>query len=197
MINISATLPYILLNTSTPGPSNFMSMYSGARYGLKGARGFIAGTLTGYSVKSVICALLAMMFAALLPNAMPYLKWIGFAYMMYLAVSIFCSSFRKGKDPSKNEQGSSSFKSGILLQCLNMKSWLSLLTLFSVYILPHTDAPIAVVLWGLISIASMTASTFLWVIFGQVVKRVYDRYKLAFNTVMALALGYCAVMALL
>jgi len=149
-------------------------------------------------MKAILCALLSILFATLIPDAMPYLKWVGGAYLLYLAVSILLSTRKKNHvQENASESGSSTFRSGILLQCLNMKSWLSLLTLFSVYITVHTTSFFAISMWILIAICVMFISTAFWSLFGKVTKRIYERYKLAFNILMAAALVYCSITAVL
>lgn len=197
MISLPVVIPYLFFTIFTPGPGNFMSMYSGARYGFKGTHRYIIGSVIGFFFKGLLCAGMAFLFASLLPDAMPYLKWIGFAYLLYLAVSILNSGIKARQSQAPELTGESTIKSGLMLQCLNMKSWLSLLTLFSVYIVPNNQSLWVALLWTFISSCAMCASLILWALFGNAAKRLYTKYQLPFHIVMAGALTYCAIMAVI
>lgn len=197
-MDASAAVIYLLTQGITPGPSNFMSMYSSARFGLKGAKGYLFGTMTGYTVKSLLCGVLAIALAAILPAVVPYLKWLGAAYLLYLAIHILLTARKKAKAPDAEESaGSATFMSGILLQCLNMKSWMCCLTLFSAYVIPYDQSLTAVLLWTGVSILVMGACTLVWAVGGHAIQRIYSRYEFPFNILMALLLVYCAVTAVL
>jgi len=197
-MDASAALIYLFTQGITPGPSNFMSMYSSARYGLRGAKGYLIGTNLGYLIKSLLCGVLAIVLAAILPAVIPYLKWLGAAYLLYLAVHILLSSRKKAAAPEgESSAGGASFMSGILLQCLNMKSWMCCLTLFTVYVIPYDQSLGAVLTWTGIAMVIMLFSTAVWAVGGHAIQRVYARYEFPFNLLMALLLVYCAVTAVL
>ncbi len=194
-MNASALLIYMVIQLITPGPSNFMAMFSAARYGLKGAKGYLLGTSTGYAIKTLLCGVLSLALALVLPQVVPYLKWVGGAYFVYLAIHILLD----GRKPLSDEEGegSSTFMSGILLQCLNMKSWIFCLSMFSVYITPYTTDIGTLLLWGFISVMVMVPCTLAYAVFGSAIKKVYNKYRWPCSIVMAAALLYCAVMAVL
>ena len=84
-----------------------------------------------------------------------------------------------------------------MLQILNMKSWVSALSLFSVYVVPYTTALWAIVTGSGIMLALLIAASLSWCLFGRAIKNVYNQYKLPLSIVMALSLVYCAVTAVL
>lgn len=199
-MDVSAAIVYVTTQGITPGPSNFMSMYSSARYGLSGARGYLIGTMTGYTVKSLLCGFLAMALATILPAVVPYLKWLGAAYLLYLAIHILLSAKKPADAPDEAAQSKAAgatFLSGILLQCLNMKSWMCCLTLFSAYVTPYDPSVRAVFVWSGISFLIMGISTMIWAVGGHAIQRVYARYTFAFQLIMAGLLLYCAITAVL
>ena len=78
-----------------------------------------------------------------------------------------------------------------------MKSWISALSVFSVYVVPYTTALWAVLvgsgtMLGLLILASLS-----WCLFGRAIKTVYESYRLPISILMALSLVYCAVTAVL
>lgn len=203
---------YIFIQGITPGPSNLMSFYTAATYGLKGASRFLGGTVAGFTAKMLLCGLLNLLLAAVVPQLFPYLKWVGAAYLVYLAVHIVHAGWkeeraRKAAAQQGQEEAplagppqkgvSATFLGGILLQVLNIKSWLLCLTIFSVYIMPYTMQMQVLLLWTLISVAIMVFSTMVWALGGQVIKAVYAKYRLWFDLLMAAVILYCAVKAVL
>ena len=89
----AAMLLYIAVSSVTPGPNNLMSLYLGAHYGLAGARKFIVGSMGAVLVKLLLCGALNLMLAAVIPALVPYLKWLGALYMLYLAFVMLRSGF--------------------------------------------------------------------------------------------------------
>lgn len=195
MIDFPAMILYLAATAFTPGPNNLMCMYLGANYGLKGSRKFIVASMGSVFVKALLCGLLNVALAAVIPSVVPVLKWAGAAYMLYLAWTMLKSGTKKGEAAEK--QGESTYSAGILLQILNMKSWVSALSLFSVYVVPYTTALWAIVTGAGIMLALLIVASLSWCLFGRAIKNVYNQYKLPLSIVMALSLVYCAVTAVL
>ena len=170
-------------------------MYLGANYGLKGSRKFIVASMGSVFVKALLCGLLNVALAAVIPSVVPVLKWAGAAYMLYLAWTMLKSGTKK--EAAAEKQGESTYSAGILLQILNMKSWVSALSLFSVYVVPYTTALWAIVAGSGIMLSLLIVASLSWCLFGRAIKNVYNQYKLPLSIVMALSLVYCAVTAVL
>ena len=83
-MNIPAFLVYCAIMAVTPGPNNLMSLYLGASGGSRFWR-FFAGSMAGLFVKCALCGLLNVLLAEKIPALVPYLKWLGALYMLYLA----------------------------------------------------------------------------------------------------------------
>lgn len=195
MIDFPAMILYLAATAFTPGPNNLMCMYLGANCGLKGSRKFIVASMGSVFVKALLCGLLNVALAAVIPSVVPVLKWAGAAYMLYLAWTMLKSGMKK--EEAAEKQGESTYSAGILLQILNMKSWVSALSLFSVYVVPYTTALWAIVAGSGIMLSLLIAASLSWCLFGRAIKNVYNQYKLPLSIVMALSLVYCAVTAVL
>ena len=195
MIDFPAMILYLAATAFTPGPNNLMCMYLGANYGLRGSRKFIVASMGSVFVKALLCGLLNVALAAVIPSVVPVLKWAGAAYMLYLAWTMLKSGTKKEKAAEK--QGESTYSAGILLQILNMKSWVSALSLFSVYVVPYTTELWAIAAGSGIMLSLLIAASLSWCLFGHAIKNVYNKYKLPLSIVMALSLVYCAVTAVL
>ena len=198
-MNYAPMLVYVLVACITPGPNNIMAMYLSAHYGFKDARKFMIGSGTGFTVKMLLCGGLNLVLAEAIPAAVPYVKWIGAAYMLYLALHMLLDGFK----PQKEEQddgiqgGESTYKSGILLQCLNIKSWVFALSLFSIYVVPYDTSFRAIIIGTLIAMAAMIVSTLLWAAFGSAIRKVYKQHIKFFSVIMAASLVWCAITAVL
>ena len=191
----AAMLLYIAVSSVTPGPNNLMSLYLGAHYGLSGARKFIVGSMGAVLVKLLLCGALNLMLAAVIPALVPYLKWLGALYMLYLAFVMLRSGFRTQED-EKETGGESTYLSGILLQCLNIKSWVFALSVFSTFVVPYTTSLRVMLAVTLASLAMLVASTLLWTVCGSVLRRVYNEHRKIFSVLCAASLVYCAITAL-
>lgn len=195
MIDFPAMILYLAVSAFTPGPNNLMCMYLGASYGLKGSRKFITASMLSVLVKTLLCGLLNVALASVIPAVVPYLKWAGAAYMLYLAWNMLKSGLQAGE--TAEQKGESTYRSGILLQLLNMKSWVAALSLFSVYVVPHTTELWAIFAGSFIMLGLLIAASLCWCLFGRAIKNVYTKYKLPISVLMALSLVYCAVTAVL
>lgn len=195
-VEVSAMLLYMVTTMITPGPNNLAMMYLSVQHGFRGTLRFFAGSASALLVKVLLCGGLNVVLADLLPPLVEYLKWLGAAYMLYLAWNMGMSGFRKegGSAGKKNE---ASFLAGVALQCLNMKSWVSSLSLFAVYVVPHTTAFSAIAAVSLTFVALMAAASTLWGCFGSVMRNFCNTYRKPFGLVMAASLVYCAVTAVL
>lgn len=101
----SALLVYMLVSSITPGPNNLTMLFLGARYGFKGSLKFMTGSMLTFIVKAVICGLLNLALADIMPKAVVYLKWVGAAYMVYLGVNMALSGFKAEKAEQSGEAG--------------------------------------------------------------------------------------------
>lgn len=194
-MDVPAMLVYLTVTGITPGPNNLMSLYLGAHYGLRASRRFLYGSTFGFGVKALLCGALNVAVAAIVPAAVDYLKWLGAAYMLYLAWTMLRSGFA-AQSEEERQGGAATFAVGILLQVVNVKSWISCLSVYSVYVIAHTTAPRAIVLTACAATAVIAASALCWMCFGSAFRRVYSAHRRAFSVVLAASLAVCAVTAL-
>ena len=203
-MDIAGIMIYMVVGGITPGPNNLMAMYLGARYGMRGARRFIVGSMSSVFVKMLLCGLLNLALAAVIPGVVPYLKWLGAAYMAYLGIHILLSGIKEkkaeaqtGESREEGSPGGSSYRDGILLQLLNIKSWIYALSIFSIYVIPYSRHFSSILLWSLAATGVLIVSTLLWTAFGAVISRLYAKYRLPCDIVMCASLLYCAVTAVM
>ena len=95
------------------------------------------------------------------------------------------------KDHSK-EKGS--FFSGLLLQFINPKVILFTLTVFPSFVLPYFNEDYLLLL-SIVIIGTIGFIAFiLWVIFGAVFNKMFQKYSKILNVVLGILLIYAAVM---
>ena len=173
----------------TPGPNTLMSLYLGASGGSRFWR-FFAGSMAGLLVKCALCGLLNVLLSEKIPALVPYLKWLGALYMLYLAFGMVRSGLKPAGDDQRSGEGS--FQSGILLQVLNVKSWVAALSIFSVYVIPFTTAVGAMLLAALAFTLFCALACLLWFGCGAAIQRLYRRFRLPVSIVLAATLVLCA-----
>lgn len=195
-MKLTPLLTYLFVISITPGPNNIMSMYLSAHFGLRGAKKFIIASSAAFFLKVLLCGMLNVALAEILPGIVPYLKWAGACYLLYLAARMLYDGFRKNQGDNIDTGGESTYRSGIILQLMNMKSWIASLSMFSIYVVPYTTAAKDMLLVAVITQVFMIVCTLVWAGCGSALRRVYDRYSKAFSAVMATSLVWCAVAAL-
>lgn len=205
----SALLIYMLVSSITPGPNNLTMLFLGARYGFKGTLKFMTGSMLTFLVKGTICGLLNLALADIMPRAVVYLKWVGAAYMVYLGITMALSGFKAEKESGAEETGGehkasgtlapteSTYRSGILLQLLNMKSWIAAISIFAVYVIPIDKSVGAILAATFVDFLMLTASSSIWGLFGSAIRNFVEKYRKPFGIVCGLSLIYCAVTALM
>ena len=186
-------LIYMFVMAITPGPNNLTMLYLGGSNGLGGSFRFLAASTFGFFAKNVICAFLNVALADIVPQIVSYLKWVGAAYMLYLAWNMAKSGWQKGEVSGK--EGGNTLKNGIILQVLNAKSWIAALTVYATYAIPYTNSGILMVAFAGMFTVLMIASSLLWGLCGEILRKFITRYRKAFGLIMATSLVYCAVSA--
>lgn len=185
---MSAFLIYVFVTSITPGPSNLFILNSTKEYGLSGAKRFITGVLAGFLFLAIISIICLFTLEELIMKIESFLKIFGFLYLIYLAYKTYTSTKR-----SVNNEAYSSFKSGFLLQILNMKSLLFFITLLGAFIIPIADMKIATYIYMTITVIIGWACLIIWGVLGYYLKEFLNKYNYIFKIVMSLLLLYSAL----
>lgn len=187
---------YMVIMMFTPGPNNITMLFLGAHYGIRGTRKFLTASAACLLIKSLLCGLLNLGLAELLPAIMDYMKWAGAAYMIYLGI-VMARSGWKEETTLAGQQKESTYLSGVLLQLLNIKSWIASVSLFAVYVIPFDTSPFTIIWVSLLFMALMVAASICWGLFGSAMRNFIENYKKPFGIVMGLSLLYCAITAVI
>ena len=125
------------------------------------------------------------------PALEPALRYVGAAYILYLAFGILKASYTFQNQDVKPL----GFIRGIMLQVLNPKLIVYAFTLFSAFLSPITHEAVLLVLAAALLAAISFGATSVWALFGTVIKTYLQnpRLKLIVNILLALSLAYTAV----
>ncbi len=191
-MNYLAFLTYVVVVAYTPGPNTIMSMEEGKRVGFPRAFYFVGGVTAGMFMLGGLCAAVTALVMKTLPDFALYLRVLGTAYIVYLAVKILLSN-GSARANDKPFSGRAAFFSGIFLPCLNVKGIMFLLTAFTSFVFPATDLPLEVFAYVVVLALACGLACVLWALCGTVFRRLFANHGKTINAVIALMLLYSAV----
>lgn len=135
---LASVVVFGFVTSITPGPNNTFLFTSGANFGVRRSLPYANGIIAGLSVMMIaIGAGLGAIFAAS-PVIYQSLKWVGFAYIVYLAFLI-------ARSTSKSETGELKyigFARSVAFQFINPKACIIMSAFMATFI--HLDDPLPV-----------------------------------------------------
>lgn len=153
---------FSFVTSVTPGPNNTYLLTSGINFGAKKSLTYVNGIIAG----------LIMMFAAMYfgvgalfrayPAIQEVMKYVGFAYIVYMAYSIIQSSFTH-KHEKVERIG---FVKATFFQLLNPKAWIVIMSVVAAYI-PASSNPFQVSLLLAVFLIATYPGAVIWAIFGE------------------------------
>jgi threonine/homoserine/homoserine lactone efflux protein len=182
-----ALLVFVLVTLFTPGPNNAMLMATGLNFGFRRGLPHLWGVALGFGLMVLAVGLgLGAMFQAY-PGAYSVLKYLGAAYLLYLAWQIATAG------PIEEKMAAAgppiSFLQASAFQWLNPKGWVMAVGAVSAY------AAVAAFPFNVLLMASLfgslgVLSSATWLGFGTGLKRLLTspRAVRAVNITMALLL---------
>lgn len=180
-------LPFAVSMSVTPGPNNVMLAASGANFGFRRTLPHLSGVAIGFPVMVLALGLGAGSLFQRYPAAHQAMKWIGFAYLLYLAYRI-ATTRRMGEGGSTGRP--LSFVQAALFQWVNAKAWIMAVGAVSTYTTVGGDPVAETVVIALVFAIVATPSCAVWTLFGLGIRRFLQspRAFAAFNVAMALLL---------
>jgi threonine/homoserine/homoserine lactone efflux protein len=184
---LGAFTVFAIVTLFTPGPNNLMLLTSGVNFGLRRALPHLLGVALGFPVMVAVIGFgLGALFTAW-PPLYTVIKYVGAAYLLYLAWLIAHSGAAMSTGPARGRP--ISFLEAAAFQWVNPKAWVMAVGAISSYaaltVFPFNIVTIAVIfaVLGLISAAA-------WVGFGTSLRPLLARPRLVrtFNIAMAVAL---------
>ena len=190
-------MPYSLLPTLllqilvvgyTPGPANVYSLAMSLRHGRKQSMVMWLGLLTGFSIAVTIMAVLTHFIGMAFGQYVGYLKYMGAAYIVYLAYKIWRSS-KQGIE----KHGDCTFLSGMLVQMTNAKMLLFDLTAFSTFVLPYSNSLVNLLEVSAWLMIAGPGGNLVWLLAGSYLRRFFNKYGRQVDVVSSIALVLCAL----
>lgn len=177
---------YSVINAFTPGPGNILALNTVINYGYKKGRPLFWGIFAGYYVVQMICAIFVFGVSTFLPDVLGIIKYIGAAYILWLAVHIAIS-----RPDTDSVEKSASFLKGFLLQFVNVKIYLFGITALTGYITDFSASLWVLLLFEFIIATIGTVATLTWIGMGVLIQKVYQRHYRVINVILALILLEC------
>ena len=181
---------YICAVTFMPGPNNILLLSSAGQNGLKKCIPLLLGIWSGLITVMVMAGAFCTLLSRIIPAAAPYLKYAGAAYILYLA---WLTLKKKPSGEGSGKDRALDFRSGFLLQFLNVKVIMRGLAAFPGYFLPYGSSIPAILLFAVTMTACCGAGNLIWAFFGSILNPFYGRHYRVINILMALLLLYCAI----
>ena len=186
MAVLSNFLIYCVINAFTPGPGNILALNTVTNYGYKKGKSLFFGIFAGYYVVQILCAIFVYGVNSLLPNVMEVMKYIGAAYILWLAIHIAFS-----KKTSENTEQSASFLKGFMLQFVNVKIYMFGVTALTGYVVGYMSSFLALLFFELVIATIGTIATCTWIGLGVLIQKFYLRHFRVINIILALTLLEC------
>jgi len=150
----------------TPGPNNIMVMSSGLTYGFRRTVPHILGVVIGFAFMVGAVGLgFGTVFIAF-PVLQTILKYVGAAYLIYLAVMIAMAG---PPQPGEASRGPLTFWQGAMFQWVNVKGWVAIIGTITAYA-AIAKFPFNIVLQVVIFLLMGTASITIWTLFGSALR---------------------------
>ena len=183
---LSNFLIYCVINALTPGPGNILALNIVTNYGYKKGKTLFFGIFAGYYVVQILCAIFVYGVNSLLPNVMEVTKYIGAAYILWLAIHIVFS-----KPSTENAKQSASFLKGFMLQFVNVKIYMFGVTSLTGYVVGYMSSFPALLFFELVIATIGTIATCTWTGLGVLIQKFYLRHFRVINIILALTLLEC------
>ncbi|MBB3060785.1 LysE family translocator [Microbulbifer rhizosphaerae] len=191
---LESLLPIVLFTFSTsitPGPNNLMIMSSGLNYGVSRSLPHVLGICLGFPAMIVAIGLgLGTLFSQF-PLLHEVIRWVGIAYLLYLAW-VIASTREVG---SADTQKPFTFLQAAAFQWVNPKGWIMAVGALAAFTSPNGEMWAEIARIALAFIAIGGPCIVVWLLFGVGLKRLLTEPKhlRRFNLTMGLLLAASVV----
>lgn len=177
---------FAISSSITPGPNNLMLTASGVNFGFRRTLPHMAGIAVGFPVMLLaICLGLGGVFRAV-PQIHVVLRYVGLAYMLWLAWKIATSGPAEGTgETGRRPLG---FFQAAGFQWVNPKAWMMAAGAVTTYTSPGGNLLAEALLVAGVFAAVSFPCVALWTAFGAALERLLRRplWLRVFNVIMAL-----------
>ena len=176
---------FAFVSSVTPGPNNLMLLASGVNHGFRATLPHMVGISVGVFVLLLSVGLgLGLLFEQV-PQLYLLLKWLGAAYLLYLAWGVATAGAPKDAE-AKRPIG---FWGAAGFQWVNPKAWVMAVGAFSSYLPAHSGSVLVLVTASLFAVVNLPTIS-LWTLFGSRLRHWLriPHYRRMFNALMAVLL---------
>ena len=176
---------FAFATAGTPGPNNMMLLASGANFGFRRTILHILGISVGLGVMVVAMGWGLSSVFKTFPVLHEVLKWVGAAYMLWLAWKIATA---KGISDKNTGSKPMTFLQAAAFQWVNPKAWAMALTAATTYMPDGSTTGVFLVAGTFMLVGAPCSAA--WAGFGQGMRRFLDRPTVlrVFNVTMAVLL---------
>ncbi len=183
-----AFITYIVATAYTPGPNNIIALNTTTKYGFRKSNSLRFGIGVGLAVIMVLTNALAFTIGSYIPEIINYLKYLGAAYILYLAYKLLLS-----KPFTSDETKIPKFWTGFFLQFMNVKVILYGITAVSSFFLPSYSSIQDLLWFCAILIVNSWIAIWIWGVLGYSFRNFINKYYKVFNIIMGLVLVESAI----
>ncbi len=163
---ILALAAFAFVTVITPGPNNLMLMASGANFGLRRSLPHMLGVGLGFPLMILPVGIGLMQVFDMYPILHDILKWLGVAYMVWLAWKIANAA---QPDAGKSSGKPLNFWQAAAFQWVNPKAWAMALTAISTY--APNNSMLGVFIVAATYVCCGVISTSSWTLLGREINR--------------------------
>lgn len=192
---ILAFSSFALVASATPGPNNVILMATGRSVGTVRGIPVLAGIALGIAFMIFTISIGLGSYIVDVPIVQNTLKYVGIAFLLWLAWKIASSPLESSEKEQNEEQlnrekKSIGFLKAAIFQWVNPKAWISCASAISVYFSVDSDVLPQALTFSAIFILMATVGCFPWLAFGSSLKQFLksDRTNRTFNIIMGLLL---------
>lgn len=189
--SLFSIISYVLISTFTPGPSNISSASMAILHGYKKTLTFQTGLALGVFLLMVLIGWFSKTVLNVFPAIEPIMRFIGAAYILYLAFEILKASYSFDEENAKPL----GLANGFMLQILNPKLTVYAFTLFSAFLAPITTNVALLLSASMILALTSFCATSIWALFGTAIQTyLHDaRWRFVVNFLLSVSLIYTAL----
>ncbi|HGF7495807.1 TPA: LysE family translocator [Vibrio cholerae] len=165
--HLSSFLVLAIIMSITPGPNNFMVLFSGVRFGARRTLSHIFGASTGSALILLLVGLGFYEIFLSFPQIQKAMKYVGAAYILYLSWKTIGES---GGLQMAETTHPMSFTCAVLFQWVNPKSWVMASVAISTC-LPTEFSLGDITLYSILFAVISFPCVGIWAWFGAIIKR--------------------------
>lgn len=155
-----------LVTSLTPGPNNTYLLISGINFGLRRSMPYLFGIFIGLSVIVFLVIFGLDLLFITYPVIYEILKWIGFAYICWMAFIIATSGTNA---PEAKTEGIVGVWNAVFFQFVNPKAWIVSASFVAMFV-PAGSGYINELVFGLVFAISSLPGAVVWATAGKLLR---------------------------